>query len=238
MRVDVLSTELPSNCEDSCKRLSYVAVALILAFVFMRAVNDTVSLPSNRPMPHFAQDEQALHDEIDKIVKDPGRKAEIAHILEKAGKFYQDNGRYGDAEPYFVQLLHQPVADDTARAQRMSTVGVFYRDCGKYPIAEKFFENARALHEKSGDKQALVQDLNDLAVTVLWQGRAEESPPERAADFKKAKSLFKEALNMTGDESEWRGLRNTIQNNQELLAIEEGKVPDTPDQPSYRFSSQ
>jgi tetratricopeptide (TPR) repeat protein len=109
--------------------------------------------------------------------------AEAALLLQQAGWYIMERGRYREAEPLLEQALaiSEQVQGkehlDTAR--NAGTLGLLYDHRGKYKQAEPLFQQAIAIHEKQlgSDHPEVATSLNNLALLYDHQGKYEQAEP-------------------------------------------------------------
>jgi tetratricopeptide (TPR) repeat protein len=114
--------------------------------------------------------------------------AEAAQVLQKAGAYLRDRGRYAEAKPFLEQALaiqeQQPEPDPLALATTLNHLGGLYWNLGKYGQAEPLQERALAIREQQlGPAHShTAESLNDLAVLYWCQGKYGQAEPswERA----------------------------------------------------------
>jgi tetratricopeptide (TPR) repeat protein len=108
---------------------------------------------------------------------------EAARLLNQAGFYLYERGRYTDVEPLFERALAirgnalGPEHPDTAAS--VNNLAVLYRAQGKYPNAEPLFERALAIWEKGmGPKHPYVAtSLHNLGRLYRAQGKFAKAEP-------------------------------------------------------------
>ncbi|HLI05304.1 MAG TPA: FxSxx-COOH system tetratricopeptide repeat protein [Ktedonobacteraceae bacterium] len=114
---------------------------------------------------------------------------EAAHLLNRAGNYLRERGRYREAEPLLKQALAlyeqtvEPEHPDVAGC--LHDLALLYWEQGDYTQAEPLYQQALAMREQTlgTDHFDVAQSLNDLALLYWNQGR-----------YAQAESLFQKAL--------------------------------------------
>lgn len=116
----------------------------------------------------------------------------LATSLNNLAFLYQSQGRYTEAEPFFLRSLSirekQLGVDHPDFAQSLNNLGSLYRKQGRYTEAEPFFLRSLAIWEKQlGENHpAVATSLNNLALLYEFQGK-----------YKEAESLYLRSLAIT-----------------------------------------
>ena len=99
------------------------------------------------------------------------------------GRFYQGQGAYGQAEPWYqrgwVVTRDRLGADHPAVATSMNNLAELYRSQGRYGEAEPLYRDALTLHQRllGDDHPYVAQSMNNLAGLYQMQGRYGEAEP-------------------------------------------------------------
>ena len=115
----------------------------------------------------------------------------LATSLNNLAFLHQSQGRYTEAEPFFLRSLSirekQLGADHPDFAQSLNNLGSLYRKQGRYTEAEPFFLRSLAIWEKQlGENHpAVATSLNNLASLYESQGK-----------YKEAESLYLRSLSI------------------------------------------
>jgi tetratricopeptide (TPR) repeat protein len=114
---------------------------------------------------------------------------EAGQLLQRAGVYLSERGRYVDAEPLFerARTIREKALgpDDPDVAWSLYNLGVVYHAQGRYANAEPLFERARATWEKAlgSEHPDVAFSLHALALLYDTQGQ-----------YAKAEPLYKRAL--------------------------------------------
>jgi tetratricopeptide (TPR) repeat protein len=121
---------------------------------------------------------------------------DIGWIFTSLGRFYQGQGDYTSAEPWFeqcVEVVKSRLGDRHPDvASSLNNLAILYYSQGRYELAEPLYEETLTLYkELLGERHPLVaQSLNNLAYLYQSQGRYELAEPLLV----EALALFKELL--------------------------------------------
>ncbi|NJP12648.1 MAG: tetratricopeptide repeat protein [Leptolyngbyaceae cyanobacterium RU_5_1] len=95
-----------------------------------------------------------------------------AWLLHQTGYYLKKQGRYGEAEPLYVQSFHireqQMGADHPDVATSLNNLALLYRAQGRYGEAEPLYMRSFYIYEQQlgGDHPDVAQSLNNLASVV------------------------------------------------------------------------
>ena len=153
--------------------------------------------------------ERPIQEDIKKLKLDIPHLEEVAeHLVDVVsdetlywpflglGRFYQGQGLYKLAEPWFKQcvlLLEQRLGDDHLDvATSFNNLALLYHFQGRYSEAETLFKKALALRQKllGDDHPDVAQSFNNLAGLYNSQGRYSDAEPL----YKKALALRQKLL--------------------------------------------
>jgi tetratricopeptide (TPR) repeat protein len=108
---------------------------------------------------------------------------EAAYLLNAAGYYLHERGRYREAEPLHQRALaiyeRQLGPEHPLTAQSLNNLALLYRLQGKYEQAEPLFQRALAIREQqSGPEHPdTAHSLNNLAALYRAQGKYEQAEP-------------------------------------------------------------
>jgi tetratricopeptide (TPR) repeat protein len=118
------------------------------------------------------------------LIADYGLASETAALLlNRTGSYYDDQGRYGEAEFLYQQALamYQRLLGDEhpAVATSLNDLALLYNAQGRYGEAEPLYQQALTMnHRLLGDAHpAIATNLNNLALLYNAQGRYGEAEP-------------------------------------------------------------
>jgi tetratricopeptide (TPR) repeat protein len=106
-----------------------------------------------------------------------------ARLLNQAGFYNSERGRYAEAEPLYtraVSIYQRALGPEHAYvATTLSNLAVLYRAQGRYEGAEPLHNRALGIREKAlgRDHPYVAQSLTNLAALYYSQGRYEEAEP-------------------------------------------------------------
>jgi tetratricopeptide (TPR) repeat protein len=118
---------------------------------------------------------------------------EASRLLNQAGFYLWERGRYTDAKPLYQRALaireRALGPEDSDVATSLNNLAAFYDDQGQYAKAEPLFERALAIWEKAlgAEHPNVAASLNDLAALYASQGQ-----------YTKAEPLYRRALAILG----------------------------------------
>jgi len=121
---------------------------------------------------------------------------DIGWIFTSLGWFYQGQGDYTSAEPWFEQCVEVVKSRLGERhphvASSLNNLAILYQSQGRYELAEPLYQEALALRKDLlGDRHPdVAQSLNNLAILYNLQGRYELAEPL----YQEALALRKELL--------------------------------------------
>jgi tetratricopeptide (TPR) repeat protein len=108
---------------------------------------------------------------------------DLAKSLDRLGCLYQEQGRYGEAEPLLQKALklHRRLAGDDHPdvATSLNNLARLYKSQGRYNEAEPLYEQSLEIrkHQLGADHPAVATSLNNLAELYNSQGRYNEAEP-------------------------------------------------------------
>src|SRR5450755_1249077 len=108
---------------------------------------------------------------------------EIANIIDRLARCFENQGKYSQAEPLYVHALaireQQLGALHPSTATSLNNLAELYYHQGKYSQAEPLYQRALTIDEKAlGPKHpGLATDLNNLAELYYHQGKYSQAEP-------------------------------------------------------------
>jgi tetratricopeptide (TPR) repeat protein len=106
---------------------------------------------------------------------------ELATSLDRLGRLYQAQGRYGEAEPLLQKALklrcHLLDKEHSDVAISLNNLARLYESQGRYSEAEPLYLRSFAIHEQQlgGNHPSVATSLNNLASLYEFQGRYAEA---------------------------------------------------------------
>ena len=151
-----------------------------------RAVYTVNQLFPNVEFANWEQcDRYLLHAQVCKALIDTWNFTfpDASHLLNQAGYYLSERGRYAEAEPLLQRALAiweqqlGPEHPDTALS--LNNLAILYRVQGKYEQAEPLYVRALAIYEQQLGPQHpdTASSLNNLAYLYRVQGKYEQAEP-------------------------------------------------------------
>ncbi len=108
---------------------------------------------------------------------------EAGRLLFETASYLQYRGRFAEAEPLYLRVLHlceqQAGPEHPQVATLLNSLGIFYREQGKYAEAEPLSRQALHIWEQQAQPEPaqVVIALNNLAILYTSRGRYAEAEP-------------------------------------------------------------
>ena len=129
-----------------------------------------------RLLPHAIQ-------VIDLAKKCQFESKSLAYLLVCVGYYLVDQGRYGEAEPYYQQSLEMKRKllgnEHPSVASSLNNLAALYESQGKYEEAEPYYQQSLEMSRKllGNEHPSVPSSLNNLAELYRSQGKYEEAEP-------------------------------------------------------------
>jgi len=131
-----------------------------------------------------------------RLEANPADTLEVGLLLNEAGYYLKDQGRYSEAELLHERALFiregQLGANHPTVATSLNNLATLYCVQGRYSKAEPFYERALSIREGQlgADHPDIAQSLNNLAELYRSQGRYSEAKPL----YKRSLSIYERQL--------------------------------------------
>ncbi len=163
------------------------------------------------------------------LLKEAGRKADYAIMLNNIGFLYDSLGQYDKAiENYRKALaIFDELGEQGSVATLLNNIGLVYGSWGQYDKAIENYRKALAIDEELGKKEGIAIDLNNIGMVYKSWGQYDKA----IENYRKAFAIFEELgqqgsvatslNNIGGVYKSWGQYDKAIENYRKALAIAE-----------------
>jgi predicted ATPase/Tfp pilus assembly protein PilF len=144
---------------------------------------------------HFAELEQLVERSLP-VLRQAGKRQEIAVALAYLGKTYDRIGKYDQARGCLQEslALFREIGDRVGSTVTLNGLGMLANSEGRYDEARGFFEECLAIFNETGYQKGVANMLSNLGTSYLRHGNYEQAKPCYEKAFEAAKAAGEDLI--------------------------------------------